>query len=458
MAIFAGSGLSVVFLIQSAHGAVMTDTWIDSSGDGNWNNVANWSTSPGQVPLAGDTVVFSNPALIASTDNDSITSGTGVSFNFSNGAGHVVSAAAATNLSVANVTVSDTGSYGLNWSAYGSTGTSTKGLLIDNAPTYSIASGGTLTLTGPFSGYTGLTPTITKSGTGTLALNNQNGGGTYLNLAASAGLTQLGGTTNDLYEVSSIANGATVQLAANNPIQSGTTSYAIGILGISGTLDLHGFTQDFNNFGGTSTGIITNNSPTPTALTLGRTDSSKAPTSGTFAGTITDGTSGGIVSLVVNSTTSPTSITYDLTGDNTYSGGTTVTAGLLTAGHDGALGSGNVSVASGATLQQTGGTLNNYIADTAILSLGATAVDNLNYTGTADTIAGLIINGIDEPDGTWGSSTSGASNTSSVFTGSGIIDVAPVSIPEPASLASVAIIGGAALIGRRRKSSRAAVL
>ena len=76
--------------------------------------------------------------------------------------------------------------------------------------------------------------------------------------------------------------------------------------------------------------------------------------------------------------------TLTLNNANTYSGGTLMSGGLTIANHDGAFGSGNVSLTAGnVTLTLQNGTLNNYIADSAAFSLfdGTDAV-NLNYTGT----------------------------------------------------------------------------
>jgi autotransporter-associated beta strand protein len=119
--------------------------------------------------------------------------------------------------------------------------------------------------------------------------------------------------------------------------------------------------------------------------------------------------------------------TLSLTNANTYSGGTTVSAGTLLAGHDGALGNGNVSVAAGATLKLQNGTTNNYVFDGATLTVVTNSTVNLNFTGNPDIVGFLIVNGVSEPPGLYGSSTSGAPNQLPEFTGSGkILVTAPV--------------------------------
>ena len=111
-----------------------------------------------------------------------------------------------------------------------------------------------------------------------------------------------------------------------------------------------------------------------------------------------------------------------LTIAGTYSGGTTVNAGTLDATANGALGSGNVAVADGATLQLDSSAGINSGAD-LIASASATAI-NLSYAGT-DNIHALSLDGGNsyQPAGTYGSFTSSAAHQSSLFIGSGILNV-----------------------------------
>ncbi len=140
---------------------------------------------------------------------------------------------------------------------------------------------------------------------------------------------------------------------------------------------------------------------------------------------------------------------WTLSNTNSYSGGTTISGGTLIASKDGALGSGNVSLtAASVTLTLQSGATNNYIADTASLSIGFTTdVVNLTYTGT-DTIAGLTINGVTEAPGVYGSAASGAPNPRPEFTGLGTLTV----IPEPATsmLLGFGLLLGAQRLRRKR--------
>jgi autotransporter-associated beta strand protein len=130
---------------------------------------------------------------------------------------------------------------------------------------------------------------LTKSGTGTLVLTGANTytGGTTI----SAGTLQAGSTTgfspNSQFTVNSI-------------------------------LDLHGFNNTIGSLSGT--GIVLNNGATAATLTAGNDNGNS-----TFSGILEDGTS------VLGLTKSGTG-TLVLTGANTYTGGTTISAGTLQAG------------------------------------------------------------------------------------------------------------------------------
>jgi autotransporter-associated beta strand protein len=105
---------------------------------------------------------------------------------------------------------------------------------------------------------------------------------------------------------------------------------------------------------------------------------------------------------------------------NTYTGGTIVSVGRIEAQVDGSLGSGNVSVADGATLQldTTAG-----IASSANLLLsGASPSVFLNFSGTS-TINALSFDGgvTFANSGTWGAADSGAPNTDARLTGPGLL-------------------------------------
>lgn len=148
---------------------------------------------------------------------------------------------------------------------------------------------------------------------------------------------------------------------------------------------------------------------------------------------ITNGSGNGVVSI------GSSSGTVILGNTNTYSGGTTLQSGIIQATHDGAFGSGNISLMAGSiTLTLSGGASNNYIADGATLNVATGNVINLNYTGT-DVVGSLIVNGVAKGPGVY--------NSSNVpqFTGSGSITV----VPEPSTWLTLSLGGALLLVGTR---------
>jgi hypothetical protein len=94
---------------------------------------------------------------------------------------------------------------------------------------------------------------------------------------------------------------------------------------------------------------------------------------------------------------------------NTYTGGTTVSGGFLTANVTGSLGGGTFSIVSGAT--------------------------NTLANGTTESVAGLYLNGVRQATGTWGSTASTAANKSNYFgsTATGILTAGGITVTAQAN-------------------------
>ena len=157
--------------------------------------------------------------------------------------------------------------------------------------------------------------------------------------------------------------------------------------------------------------------------------------------TVTGNVAGGITANWNGPISGPGGLTKSGTGiltlstaTNSYAGGTTISGGTFVANTDGSLGTGNVSLsAASVTLILQNGAINNYIADTATLNIGFTNdTVNLAYSGT-DSIKALVINGVTQANGTWGSPTSGAMHTDPLFTGPGILNVNPLTVSTAVS-------------------------
>ena len=216
--------------------------------------------------------------------------------------------------------------------------------------------GGTLTVTGAISGPYAL------------QLHSQ-----ALAAEASPGILTLTPPVQNTY-ASTLLNGtAGAMVKAGNQFAFSTGPLEVN----SSNMWLNGYSFSFASLTGTG-GKIGNYAEAPSVLTVG--DS----TSTTYAGILLDGGAGKL-GLVKNG-----SGTLTLTGANTYTGSTTVHAGVL-----------SVSTA--------------FLADTSAVTIDSGAVLNLNTAGAADTVGTLFLGGAQVPAGTYGATTPGYG---SYFTGS----------------------------------------
>jgi autotransporter-associated beta strand protein len=166
----------------------------------------------------------------------------------------------------------------------------------------------------------------TTTGSGGLAIASSTSAGGVVRYDAAN--TYLGNTT--------VQAGATLRQGIANALPSGTGKGNL-IVSSGGTFDLNGFNSNINGLSGS--GVVRATSG-PATLTLGNGDVDGLD----FAGTLQDG--GGVLSLVKVGNG-----TQILSGNNTYTGLTTVSAGTLLV--NGSI-SGPFTVASGATLGGTG--------------------------------------------------------------------------------------------------------
>jgi autotransporter-associated beta strand protein len=261
---------------------------------------------------------------------------------------------------------------GLNAATFGNlTGASGNSLTLEDNKTASPGAisltvggaGGDSTYNGDFRGA----GTLIKAGSGTLTFG---GYGRHL------GGTQIRGGTLKL-DGASIGGAVTI----GDPDSAA-----------SATLDLNGASPVLTSLSkaGANSAIVTNNSASADAtLTF------SMSASGSFAGVLRDGSNGKSLALKVNGG----SVT--LSGNNSYTGGTTVAAGTLTLGSASALGTGALFV--------SGGTL-------ATGSITTTAVAGVHLTGGAGMITGpgtLTSNGdFDIQTGTVSAVLAGSGNLS----------------------------------------------
>jgi autotransporter-associated beta strand protein len=273
---------------------------------------------------------------------------------------------------------------------------------------------------------------------------------------------------------------------------SNTASYSAittQVDGGGGRFNLNGGTVMFHEIDlashATNSGkIVVGGNVTFTPLVLGRSGTAVIQSTGSLAQagtidlgsanrtfTITDGTPAIDVAITAAITgtggfTKAGAGTLQFSGANTYAGSTTINGGILAlAGANTKLGTGDVIVqaSSGGSELQIPSGVTNAIANSATLSLFDGTVTGAGLgvnalaanVGTVDlglgineTVKMLLLNGVPQGPGTYGSASSSAMfKYGNFFSGNGVITVL---VPEPTS-ASLLLLAVAGFAGRRRR-------
>ncbi|HNX68375.1 MAG TPA: autotransporter domain-containing protein [Candidatus Omnitrophota bacterium] len=210
------------------------------------------------------------------------------------------------------------------------------------------------------------THTLTVDGSGATAISGAISNGALTK--TGSGMLTLSG--NNTYAGGTNINGGTLRLGASGVLAN---DGAVTIANAGSTLDVNGMTEVI--------GTLTGDSNATVALGAGALTVTQGADA-TYAGVI----SGTAASSFVKAGGSK----LTLSGANTYSGGTTVSAGVLNIQNNGALGSGSVSVTGGnvAGLQLQGGIITTNANALSLASYGISdsgALQNVsgdnNYTG-----------------------------------------------------------------------------
>jgi autotransporter-associated beta strand protein len=386
------SGLGAVTETISANVALGgTQTWTVS-------DASSTLLVSGNVSGAGKSLITAGSGTVVLSGNNSYSGATTVSSGrlsiqsadaLDGTSGVTVNAGGALQLAGAGFTTTTATSLTLNGTGPGAagalenvSGTNTyTGAITLNSNTTIGSDSGTLTLNaGTLSNGTSNNSnyvlTLTGAGNGDL-ISTLSNGSVVMN---GTGLWGLDGTNNS-YAGGTTVNSGTLQLgttATSAGTFLGSTSGSLTVNG--GTLDLYGLALQVGNLNGTG-GTILNSYPFEVALTLG------TATNGSYAGSIANGDAGaGILDLTKTGTGTQT-----LTGNNSYTGPTSVQQGALNIAGSNALSAGTsgVTVSSGAALQLTGG-----ITTAAVpLSLTGTGITDgaLENVSGNNTYAGVIM-------------------------------------------------------------------
>src|SRR6266704_3406652 len=339
----------LALLTLAPRGAAQTFTWTGASNP-NWKTNGNWLGGAAPTGNGGENLVFpSGAANLTNTNNIKGTSFNSITIS---GSGYTVGG----NATTLTGSLADSSVAGTNTISLGLTFAATRTVTVSNAGT-------ALTLSGTNT-YTG----VTTINAGTIAVAADAGLGTAPAVATPGKLTFGGGTLRTTASFTLAVNrGIALTGAGTISTDPGTTlTYGGIIAGASpltkagtGTLIVSGantYTGATAISAGTlqlgatnavpsgSAGTVTSGAAGAVVLTAGGNNSST-----TFSGVMQNGS--GIVALTKTGTG-----TLTLSGANTYSGATTVSAGVLDVQNNTALGAtaGATTVAGGAALQLDG--------------------------------------------------------------------------------------------------------
>lgn len=313
---------AAVALSQSSQAA--TKTWNNAGTD--WNTAGNWT---GGLPAAADIALFDStfanqPSLSGAGNAGAIWATTGLNQDVTIGGASILTLAG--NLNVAN----------------GPGGLASTAILLNDSVNHNLTINAPITIANNTS--------FTNNSSGTLTISSLNQNNRVLSLTGNnvSGVIAIGGLTGTLNALT-INTPGTVKLSG----AAGATTLTAGTLDIGS-----GLTIGSSGSSTAAVGSIITTSTTGTS-TLSHTVNNLL----TLNSTLQDGAGGGKV-LALSSTNG----TLTLTGNNTYTGGTTAT-GALVLGSDTALGTGALTLNANTSVKSNSDTARSLAND--VTSLGA---------------------------------------------------------------------------------------
>ena len=468
--------------LSNTNALTLNGTGISSSG------VVINSSSTG-AGYTGLITLGSNSSIIAGSGSITLSNTgiiTGPSFGLTLGGAQGGSIASIIGTTTGALTKQDAGTWTLTGSNTYTGGTTVNGGVL------SIASGGTsgtnlstgnLTLAGGAlldtatstignaislgAGVNTLAAATTKTATFSNAVNGV-ANNISIGFGTNNGVVVFGGTNT--YSGSTYVNVGTLQLGNASALGTSSVSVSSGaVLDLNGKTPASANSLNLSGTGINSGGALINTSATQSTysglITLGSATSisgGTGPINITNTGVITgafgltlDGAQGGsIVSIIGTSTGTVTKQgagTWTISGANTYSGNTSLSAGTLVVANSAALGSGNLVMASGTTLQAgaTSVSLSNPVAMNGAATINAPSGDTLTFSGVISGTGTPTINSgntgtvlFTNSSNTFGSAT----NATNITVSGGVLGiVADGSLgvtPSSTKAASITLSGG----------------
>jgi len=270
---------------------------------------------------------------------------------------------------------------------------------------------GPITLTGDsrITAFNGGTGTLTGAIAGNYALefgsgSNYNGGTIYLAPA----------TGSNSYASTKISGVTTVVALNSYALSTGSLT----VTGNASVLRLNGYNFTFASLSGSSANIQNGSTNSPATLTVG-TDNSDT----TYSGILTDGGTGSLALVKIGAGA------LTLSGTNTYTGATTISAGTLRLGLTSSISnSPTITVNSDATL------------DVSAIS-GYTVSSNQTLKGNGTVLGNVTAAGIVSPGASVGTLTVAGSYTQAA-SGQLTIDIAGVGVCDQLLVSNAATLGG----------------
>ena len=401
-------------------------TW-SSANTANWNNGAAWTTAP------------TDDNTFPSTTADNIIGNSSAAVATANG-----------NYTVGDITTTTTG-----WTIQGDSAATASSVSFDELvlnATFAFrgnagAGAGGFSVSGRLVTYNaGGVSFGTATGVGNrLAALTLSEGLTYNN-TASVNTTFNVGSDYNLGLISSTSSG-TKNISLTQSSEGGSRQVSVSGLATSGgTVNIR-------------TGTLASTSDQ--AVTLRINNAQNYATNAVLANLATGGNTGNTLAVLKVGVGTQT-----FSGASTYSGGTSINAGILAITAGGKLGTGNVSVLATAVSLTINAGVTNAVDDAATLSLaggGTVGVADVGFAvlgdGVTEQVGGLILGGINQLTlngaGTYGSTASAATfKNDEYFSGTGVIRLQAV--PEPGTW--LTLLGGLGLLAGVRWMRRCSVV